>query len=447
MADWSLPTLSSTYTNFLSQLQARDTDLALGFDGTTSSNLTVGTIRWDSTANRWKKWNGSSWAELTSTYALTGLSTTGNASIGGTFSVTGQTTLATATATTPATADNNTNIATTAFVKAQGYAPLASPTFTGTVTIPSGASIGGYLTTSAAAAAYAPLASPTFTGTVTIPSGASIASPGLTGTPTAPTAAASTNTTQIATTAFVLGQASSTTPATNGTAAVGTGTTFARADHVHATDTSRAPLASPTFTGTPAAPTATAGTNTTQLATTAFVATAVGAIVSVPAGSVSMFAGSTAPSGYLSCDGSEISRITYATLFAAIGTTHGAGNGSTTFNIPDLRGEFIRGLDSGRGIDTGRTLGTFQGSSYASHTHPATVSDPGHTHNVANGFGSSGGAGPIYSVTKSTSGGSNQQWAAGYIQASATGISVSNAASGGTDTLPRNIALLFIIKY
>ena len=78
---------------------------------------------------------------------------------------------------------------------------------------------------------------------------APLASPALTGTPTAPTATASTNTTQLATTAFVLGQASSTTPVMNGTAAVGTGTTFARADHVHASDTSKAPLASPSFTG------------------------------------------------------------------------------------------------------------------------------------------------------------------------------------------------------
>lgn len=156
MANWSNPVLTSTYTNFMNELKDRDTDLALQFDGTTSTNLSVGTIRWDSAAGRWKKWNGSAWAELAATYALTALSTTGNATIGGTLGVTGQTTLATATATTPATADNNTNIATTAFVKAQNYAPLASPT--------------------------------------------------LTGTPAAPTAATSTNTTQIATTAFVNAQ-------------------------------------------------------------------------------------------------------------------------------------------------------------------------------------------------------------------------------------------------
>ena len=109
------------------------------------------------------------------------------------------------------------------------------------------------------------------------------ASPALTGTPTAPTAAAGTNTTQIATTAFVkaavdaktVPSASSTSPKMDGTATVGTETAFARGDHIHPTDTSRAPLASPALTGTPTAPTAASGTNTTQIATTAFVQGAV----------------------------------------------------------------------------------------------------------------------------------------------------------------------------
>ena len=104
--------------------------------------------------------------------------------------------------------------------------------------------------------------------------GASADSPAFTGIPTAPTAVVNTNTTQLATTAFVLAQAGSATPAVNGTAAVGVATKFAREDHVHGTDSTRAPLASPTFTGVPAAPTASAGTNTTQLATTAFAMTA-----------------------------------------------------------------------------------------------------------------------------------------------------------------------------
>lgn len=102
---------------------------------------------------------------------------------------------------------------------------------------------------------------------------APLANPTFTGTPAAPTAAANTNTTQIATTAFVLGQGNSTagTIAMNGTQAAGTSNLYARADHVHPSDTSRAALASPTFTGTPAAPTAAVDTNTTQIATTAFV--------------------------------------------------------------------------------------------------------------------------------------------------------------------------------
>ena len=85
MANWSNPLLTSTYTNFLTEVKDRDTDLALQFDGTTSSNIPTGAIRWNSSVNRWQKWNGSSWGELTSTYALTGLSTTGNATIGGTL--------------------------------------------------------------------------------------------------------------------------------------------------------------------------------------------------------------------------------------------------------------------------------------------------------------------------------------------------------------------------
>jgi hypothetical protein len=97
----------------------------------------------------------------------------------------------------------------------------------------------------------------------------------LQGTTNGVTAAADTNSVALATTAFVAGQAGSATPLVNGTAAVGTSLRYARQDHVHPTDTTRAPLASPALTGTPTAPTATGGTNTTQIATTAFVTAAV----------------------------------------------------------------------------------------------------------------------------------------------------------------------------
>lgn len=89
------------------------------------------------------------------------------------------------------------------------------------------------------------------------------------------------------------------------------------------------------------------------------------------AGVIQMFAGSTAPEGWLVCDGSAVSRTTYATLFAAIGTTWGTGDGSTTFNLPDLRGRAPIGSGTGSGL-TARTLGSKGGSeALQSHDHAA----------------------------------------------------------------------------
>jgi microcystin-dependent protein len=79
-----------------------------------------------------------------------------------------------------------------------------------------------------------------------------------------------------------------------------------------------------------------------------------------PAGMVSMFGNSTVPTGWLQCNGAAVSRTTYSDLFANIGTTFGVGDGSTTFNLPELRGEFIRGWDNSRGVDSGRTFGSLQ---------------------------------------------------------------------------------------
>jgi hypothetical protein len=168
-------------------------------------------------------------------------------------------------------------------------APLASPTFTGTVTIPAGANISGYALSSSVPVGSSTV--PIMDGSAVVgvattwaradhvhPSDttrAPLASPTFTGVPAGPTASANTGTTQLATCAFVLGQAATVAPIMDGTAAVGTATYFARQDHVHPSDTSRAPLASPTFTGVPAGPTATAGTVTTQLATCQFVGTAI----------------------------------------------------------------------------------------------------------------------------------------------------------------------------
>lgn len=94
----------------------------------------------------------------------------------------------------------------------------------------------------------------------------------------------------------------------------------------------------------------------------------------VPAGSVIPYAGASAPTGYLLCDGTAVSRTTYAALFAVIASTYGNGDGSTTFNLPDLRGRFPLGKAA---AGTGNTLGGTGGS--LDHTHTG----PSHTHTVA----------------------------------------------------------------
>lgn len=132
-------------------------------------------------------------------------------------------------------------------------------------------------------------------------------------------------------------------------------------------------------------------------------------------GQVIFTAGINAPSGFLKCDGQLVSRTTYASLFAVIGTTYGAGDGSTTFAVPDLRGEFIRCLDDGRGVDAGRVLGSAQAHGLQSHTHYI----PGQQ-----GGGASG-----------VPGGGN---GTGYYNYYTT-------ATGGTETRPRNVALLACI--
>ncbi|MFH1555911.1 MAG: phage tail protein [Pseudomonadota bacterium] len=102
-----------------------------------------------------------------------------------------------------------------------------------------------------------------------------------------------------------------------------------------------------------------------------------------PSGAVMYFARGTCPSTWSEADGAAISRSTYASLFSAIGTSFGAGNGSTTFNVPDLRGEFVRGWDNGRGADSGRSFGTAQAGSNI--VFPGYVDgDPNNT--IASGY-------------------------------------------------------------
>ena len=167
-----------------------------------------------------------------------------------------------------------------------------------------------------------------------------------------------------------------------------------------------APLASPALTGTPTAPTAAAGTNTTQVATTAFVQTANGV------GQVVYFAMTSAPVGWLKANGAAVSRETYAALFAAIGTSFGVGDGSTTFNLPDLRGSFLRGWDDGRGVDGGRVFGSIQESANKYHDHGG-ISQPAGAHGHTAWTDSQGGHNHSFTYTLRDDG-SSGGWGASY---------------------------------
>lgn len=112
-------------------------------------------------------------------------------------------------------------------------------------------------------------------------------------------------------------------------------------------------------------------------------------IVDAPTGTVNSFAGSTAPTGWLLCAGQAVSRTTYADLFAIISTTYGVGDGSTTFNIPDLRGRIPAGKDDMNGTAASRltattmTSGTTLGGTGGNQVHTLTTSEmPSHTHSV-----------------------------------------------------------------
>ena len=154
-------------------------------------------------------------------------------------------------------------------------------------------------------------------------------------------------------------------------------------------------------------------------------------------GEIKMWSTNTPPTGYLECNGAAVSRTTYATLFAVIGTTYGAGDGSTTFNLPDTRGYFIRGWDHGAGVDTGRAFGSTQADAFKAHNHTANVSDPTHFHGIPTFAGNTAGGSNANAFSASTG---------GTTAAASTGIGVSITNTGGTETRPLNLALMFIIK-
>ncbi|MCR4299980.1 MAG: tail fiber protein, partial [Sulfuricaulis sp.] len=161
-----------------------------------------------------------------------------------------------------------------------------------------------------------------------------------------------------------------------------------------------------------------AGADDTVVMTPLKTAQAIAALSFGTTGQMAYFAMNTAPTGWLKANGAAVSRTTYAALFAAIGTTFGAGDGTTTFNLPDQRGEIIRGWDDGRGVDSGRVFGSWQADEFRSHSH----AESGYIGLVAYEAIASSGA-DVRIGTRQT------------------------GATGGAETRMRNVAHLACIKY
>jgi len=156
-----------------------------------------------------------------------------------------------------------------------------------------------------------------------------------------------------------------------------------------------------------------------------------GAFGGVPAGSVQFFAMNTAPSGFIKANGAAVSRSTYAALFSAIGTTFGSGDGSTTFNVPDLRGYFPRGWADNGSIDSGRAFGSTQTDAFQGHKHSSD--------------GSSLYGTPFPSGTLATTGGGGAFVAV--VVGNPTNDGTNGAPRTSSETRPSNIALLACIKF
>lgn len=182
-----------------------------------------------------------------------------------------------------------------------------------------------------------------------------------------------------------------------------------------------------------------ANDSSNKIATTSFVKTVTQA--GTPVGTIQIYAGTTAPAGYLFCQGQEISKSTYKELFAVIGYIYGGSGGK--FKLPDFRGVFPRGHDAGRDIDSGRQLGSVQQSGAPN----ITGTGPRFTHQVWNGVGTSGA---IYrSDTDTGSRGENGD--GGWYGDRGWNLDASRSSSvyqnGLNEVRPVNIAVNFIIKY
>ena len=196
------------------------------------------------------------------------------------------------------------------------------------------------------------------------------------------------------------------------------------------------------------------GSNGQMLQTNGSGALSFTTVQGVPSGSVFCMAVATVPSGYLECNGAAVSRSTYAVLFAVIGTAYGAGNGSSTFNLPDLRGEFVRGFDNGRGVDSGRSIASSQSSQFGQHNHnvsassSSSVTDPGHKHTINHNLGNLISSGGAFGMKDSGTADRMNNATTGISVSTTTTISQSNrgGTSNSSETRPRSIAMMYVIK-
>jgi microcystin-dependent protein len=172
-------------------------------------------------------------------------------------------------------------------------------------------------------------------------------------------------------------------------------------------------------------------------------ATASGATAVLPPGLVMPYGGVAAPTGWLVCDGSAISRTTYGLLFAAIGTTYGPGDGSTTFNVPDLRGRVPAGYAASGGHPDVSTLGNNDGiaAGFRRPKHRTSISDPGHNHITTPGGNRGSGTwsyiapGQNYEV--------DYTWP---TSSSTTGITVGSGNANDALDAPAWLVLNYIVK-
>ena len=171
----------------------------------------------------------------------------------------------------------------------------------------------------------------------------------------------------------------------------------------------------------------------------------------VPVGTILAHAANTPPTGFLECNGSNISRSTYATLFSTISTTFGVGDGSSTFALPDLRGQFIRGWANTGSTDASRVFGSTQTDQNKNHTHTTdSTSLTGGIRKISEGFLAGGSATGVFTKTSDGNNsitGSSSTSPVGGVDFDGTHTHTISSSGGGTEARPTNLALMYIIKF